>query len=153
MGTGPGSKFAFLEEDLAVDETLKRKILEVLDRHRVMTVATLRPDGWPQATTVGYASEGLTLPIHAYSHRDGCSVTGGYVYRGRALPDLVGAYLFGDYCNGRIWALRRLPNGRAEVSVLLESGRAISSFGEDAAGEILVCDHGGGTLRRLAAAP
>ena len=44
-----------------MDETLKSKILELLAGHRVMTVATLRPDGWPQATTVGYASEGLTL--------------------------------------------------------------------------------------------
>ena len=44
-----------------MDETLKRKILEILDQHRIMTVATLRPDGWPQATTVGYAHEGLTL--------------------------------------------------------------------------------------------
>jgi PPOX class probable F420-dependent enzyme len=44
-----------------MDETLKRKILEILDQHRIMTLATLRPDGWPQATTVGYASEGLTL--------------------------------------------------------------------------------------------
>ena len=44
-----------------MDETLQRKILELLNQHRIMTVATLRPDGWPQATTVGYASEGLTL--------------------------------------------------------------------------------------------
>lgn len=44
-----------------MDETLKRKILALLDEHRIMTVATLRPDGWPQATTVGYANEGLTL--------------------------------------------------------------------------------------------
>jgi len=44
-----------------MDETLKRKILEILDQHRILTLATLRPDGWPQATTVGYASEGLTL--------------------------------------------------------------------------------------------
>jgi PPOX class probable F420-dependent enzyme len=44
-----------------MDETLRRKILDLLDSHRVMTVATLRPDGWPQATTVGYANEGLTL--------------------------------------------------------------------------------------------
>ena len=44
-----------------MDETLRRKILDLLDRHRVMTVATVRPDGWPQATTVGYANEGLTL--------------------------------------------------------------------------------------------
>ncbi len=44
-----------------MDEKLRRKILELLDRHRIMTLATLRPDGWPQATTVGYANEGLTL--------------------------------------------------------------------------------------------
>jgi nitroimidazol reductase NimA-like FMN-containing flavoprotein (pyridoxamine 5'-phosphate oxidase superfamily) len=44
-----------------MDEEIKRKILTLLDQHRIMTIATLRPDGWPQATTVGYASEGLTL--------------------------------------------------------------------------------------------
>jgi len=44
-----------------MDEKLRRKILELLDQHRIMTLATLRPDGWPQATTVGYANEGLTL--------------------------------------------------------------------------------------------
>ena len=44
-----------------MDETLKRKILDILDQHRILSLATLRPDGWPQATTVGYASEGLTL--------------------------------------------------------------------------------------------
>lgn len=44
-----------------MDQALRQKILSLLDQHRIMTVATLRPDGWPQATTVGYASEGLTL--------------------------------------------------------------------------------------------
>jgi nitroimidazol reductase NimA-like FMN-containing flavoprotein (pyridoxamine 5'-phosphate oxidase superfamily) len=44
-----------------MDEALKRKILTLLDQHRIMTLATLRPDGWPQATTVGYVNEGLTL--------------------------------------------------------------------------------------------
>src|SRR6478736_4144394 len=44
-----------------MDEQIKRKILRLLDQHRIMTIATLRPDGWPQATTVGYANEGLTL--------------------------------------------------------------------------------------------
>jgi nitroimidazol reductase NimA-like FMN-containing flavoprotein (pyridoxamine 5'-phosphate oxidase superfamily) len=47
--------------EMRMDEKLSRKILELLDGHRIMTLATLRPDGWPQATTVGYASEGLTL--------------------------------------------------------------------------------------------
>jgi nitroimidazol reductase NimA-like FMN-containing flavoprotein (pyridoxamine 5'-phosphate oxidase superfamily) len=44
-----------------MDEEIRRKILTLLEQHRIMTMATLRPDGWPQATTVGYASEGLTL--------------------------------------------------------------------------------------------
>jgi nitroimidazol reductase NimA-like FMN-containing flavoprotein (pyridoxamine 5'-phosphate oxidase superfamily) len=44
-----------------VDEEIRKKILEMLDQHRIMTLATLRPDGWPQATTVGYVNDGLTL--------------------------------------------------------------------------------------------
>jgi nitroimidazol reductase NimA-like FMN-containing flavoprotein (pyridoxamine 5'-phosphate oxidase superfamily) len=44
-----------------MDATFRRKILELLDQHRIMTIATLRPDGWPQATTVGYVNDGLTL--------------------------------------------------------------------------------------------
>ena len=44
-----------------MDESIKRKILALLDQHRIMTIATLRPDGWPQATTVGYANDGLTI--------------------------------------------------------------------------------------------
>ena len=48
-----------------MDEEIRRKILSLLDQHRTMTIATLRPDGWPQATTVGYANEGLTLSSFA----------------------------------------------------------------------------------------
>ena len=44
-----------------MDDSMKRKILDLIESHRIMTIATLRPDGWPQATTVGYMSEGLTL--------------------------------------------------------------------------------------------
>jgi len=44
-----------------MDEEIRKKILALLDQHRIMTIATLRPDGWPQATTVGYVNEGLTL--------------------------------------------------------------------------------------------
>jgi Pyridoxamine 5'-phosphate oxidase len=47
-----------------MDEEIRRKILGQLEQHRIMTVATLRPDGWPQATTLGYASEGLTFFGH-----------------------------------------------------------------------------------------
>ena len=50
-----------------MDDTIRQKILDLLDQHRIMTIATLRPDGWPQATTVGYVNEGLTLTSCAVS--------------------------------------------------------------------------------------
>lgn len=90
---------------------------------------------------------GLTLPIWEYDHsQDDHSVTGGFVYRGAAYPALQGVYLYADYVSGRIWGLR--PNGaRWENHLLLESGRNISSFGQDAAGEVYVVDHAGEILR------
>jgi len=100
----------------------------------------------------GCDSAGLTLPVHAYGRRDGCSVTGGYVYRGSAIPTLAGAYLFGDYCTGRVWMLRRAPSGAVTVERLIDSKVEISSFGEDTAGELYLCDHGGGRILRLAPA-
>jgi len=91
---------------------------------------------------------GLSPPVHVYGHDEGCSITGGYVYRGSALPALVGAYLFADYCSGRISMLRAKGAAPAsDVAVLVSSERRVSSFGEDAAGEILVVDHGGELLR------
>lgn len=94
---------------------------------------------------------GLDLPIHEYGHELGCSITGGYVYRGRRIPSLVGWYLFGDYCSGRIWALRREGSG-VVVQELLKSSLSISSFGEDEAGELYVCDHLGGRIYRIESA-
>ncbi|HUG16438.1 MAG TPA: PQQ-dependent sugar dehydrogenase [Thermomicrobiales bacterium] len=84
--------------------------------------------------------EGKTPPVHVYSQPVGCqSVTGGYVYRGSASPIMSGAYLFGDFCAGQIWALRR--DGDDWVSSDLLSGSLlITSFGEDEAGEIYVVD-------------
>ncbi|MDE3051637.1 MAG: hypothetical protein KGJ48_17255, partial [Nitrospirota bacterium] len=90
-----------------------------------------------------------------YGHDQGrCSVTGGYVYRGRNLPALRGSYLFGDYCSGEIFAI---PVGSGAVAaneprVLRKSGMRISSFGEDVAGEVYVVDHRGG-LYRLGPSP
>jgi glucose/arabinose dehydrogenase len=91
---------------------------------------------------------GLEPPVWEYGHDRGCSVTGGYVYRGRALPGLAGRYLFGDYCSGTIWALERTPDGEVRVEALLRDG-AVSSFGEDEAGELYVCDHAAGVVSRL----
>jgi glucose/arabinose dehydrogenase len=100
----------------------------------------------------GCDRRGLTLPLHSYGHDQGCSVTGGYVYRGRAIPSLVGTYLFSDYCRGTLWGLRRSGDGEATVEVLLRTDMAVSSFGEDADGEIYLCDHRRGRVARVAAA-
>jgi glucose/arabinose dehydrogenase len=78
----------------------------------------------------------LVSPIWVYSHSQGCSVTGGFVYRGRAIPSLRGRYIVGDYCSGAVWTLR-VVNGRA-TSIRRESFRVpgLSSFGENARGEL-----------------
>jgi glucose/arabinose dehydrogenase len=94
--------------------------------------------------------EGLIMPVFEYGHEQGrCSVTGGYVYRGRNIPALQGRYLFGDYCSGEVFALP-IGNGIAggrEPSLLRTSRMKISSFGEDEAGEVYVVDHKGGLYR------
>lgn len=88
------------------------------------------------------------MPIVEYSHdTGGCSVTGGYVYRGEMLPDLQGTYLYGDWCSGTIWTARQDGAGNWTTDVSLESGRQISSFGEDEAGELYLVDYGGSILR------
>jgi glucose/arabinose dehydrogenase len=94
---------------------------------------------------------GLVLPIAEYGHGLGCSVTGGYVYRGAAFPRMVGVYFYGDFCSGRIWAL--YPDGAGEwtQAELLQSGLGISSFGEDEAGELYITDLQSGGLYRLVA--
>jgi glucose/arabinose dehydrogenase len=95
---------------------------------------------------------GLTLPVADYSHgANGCSITGGYVYRGAAISGLAGAYLYGDYCSGRIWALTPAAGGAWRSQLLLETGLAISSFGEDQAGELYITDLSGGGIYRLVA--
>ncbi|RMD80616.1 MAG: glucose dehydrogenase [Gammaproteobacteria bacterium] len=91
---------------------------------------------------------GLEPPVHAYGHEEGRAVIGGYVYRGRALPGLRGAYLFADYVSRRLWALRR-RGGRAVVCRLAALPDAPSSFGEDAAGELYLLGHRRGWLLGL----
>lgn len=96
---------------------------------------------------------GLIDPVAEYSHAEGCSITGGYVYRGAALPQLLGTYVYGDYCSGRVWGLGPAAGGRPAPRVLLESGLSISSFAEDLDGELYVLDHAGGRLHRFVPAP
>ncbi len=85
----------------------------------------------------------LVFPITAYSHGAGCSITGGYVYRGKAVPSARGRYFYGDYCQGTIWSLRavkgKLRGARRERFRVAN----VSSFGEDAAGELYAVGLGG----------
>jgi glucose/arabinose dehydrogenase len=83
-------------------------------------------------------------PVTEYTHGEGCSITGGYVYRGQQFPSMEGIYFFGDYCSGIIWGLLRVDDGTWEVARLLESGLQLSSFGEDHAGELYALDLNGG---------
>ncbi|MCB9770495.1 MAG: PQQ-dependent sugar dehydrogenase [Candidatus Omnitrophica bacterium] len=84
--------------------------------------------------------EGLTLPVTQYEHPEGCSMTGGYVYRGEKFPSMVGRYFFADYCLGKIWSIGQDDQGNWERAPTLhtETGYLISSFGQDEAGEIYV---------------
>ena len=77
----------------------------------------------------GCDAAGLTLPVFEYGHDAGCSVTGGEVYRGRAYPELSGTYLFGDYCEGTVWGMRRVDD-RWETGVLATTPYQILTFGE-----------------------
>ena len=91
----------------------------------------------------------LIDPIYEYSHADGCSVTGGYVYRGQALPAFRGVYLFADFCSGKLWGLLRGPDGAVQAQELYQTGRNISSFGQDASGELYITDQASGGIYRL----
>lgn len=92
--------------------------------------------------------EGLVAPFAEYSHSEGgCSVTGGYVYRGANLPGLTGIYLYGDYCSGLIWSSYRDSAGEWQTNLFMETGALITSFGEDEDGELYLVDHGGKILK------
>ncbi len=94
----------------------------------------------------------VTPPIAEYAHDQGCSVTGGYVYRGSDLPALQGYYIAGDYCTGRIWYAYREPAGAWKFGLWMQTEHIISSFAEDADGELYLLDYKG-AIYRLVAAP
>ena len=116
--------------------------------------------GWPImegtncfSSSSSCATEGLVLPVTEFSHGDGCSVTGGYVYRGEAIPELNGRYFYSDYCGG--W-LRSFvyENGAAtdpqDHTAEVGSLRNVTSFGTDAFGEIYVTTSGGDVWKLVA---
>jgi hypothetical protein len=96
----------------------------------------------------------LTRPRYQYAHTVGrCSITGGYVYRGTALPEVAGLYFFGDFCTGEIWTLdpssEALVDRTADLSPAAGATFQLVGFGEDGAGELLVVQMGAGTVYRV----
>jgi glucose/arabinose dehydrogenase len=86
----------------------------------------------------------MTLPVVEYSHSFGCSITGGYRYRGARYPAMRGLYFFADYCSGDIWGARESVSGNWTASVLLDTTLSLTTFGEDENGELYVGEQGGG---------
>jgi glucose/arabinose dehydrogenase len=97
---------------------------------------------------------GLALPAFEYNHTEGCSITGGYVYRGSALPALQGLYFYGDFCQGWVHSLRYVAGTVSEVTdwPALRAAGSLTSFGEDAAGELYVIE-GSGRVSKVVAGP
>jgi glucose/arabinose dehydrogenase len=95
--------------------------------------------------------KGLVLPVIEFDHsNNACSITGGYVYRGSAIPDLVGTYFYADYCAGFVRSFK-FAGGRATEEqswpALQPPGSLIGSFGEDADGELYICTGGGAVYK------
>ena len=89
----------------------------------------------------------LVFPIAVYGHDAGCSITGGYVYRGKAVPSARGRYFYGDYCNGTIWSLRTVKGKLRGLRREPFRVPNLSSFGEDPAGELYAVGLGGGLYK------
>ena len=85
-------------------------------------------------------------PVAEYSHSEGISITGGFVYRGTALPQLVGLYIFGDFGSGAIWSVQ---SSAPYTRTFLVRGSNISTFGQGADGELYVADLGSGQISKL----
>jgi len=111
--------------------------------------------GWPilegtrcyNETTCDTAD--LVLPVAEYEHAAGCSVTGGYVYRGTQFPALDGLYLYADYCRGSLWATWPSEGNTWSTALLLDTGQTVSSFGEDESGELYITDLSAGTVVQI----
>lgn len=91
---------------------------------------------------------GLEIPIFEYHHDEGCSITGGYVYRGQQFPEMEGNYFVGDFCQGTVWTVFG-ENGRFTSNRVYDSQLTISSFGEGADGELYLLDHVGGSVYHI----
>jgi uncharacterized repeat protein (TIGR01451 family) len=97
-------------------------------------------------------SGGLTIPATEYDHSQGCSVSGGTVYRGTRYPTLQGIYFFGDWCSGRIWGLQ-YTNSSWQSSLLSQTTLSIVSFAQDESGKLWVADYDGGAIYPIKEGP
>jgi glucose/arabinose dehydrogenase len=93
--------------------------------------------------STGCNRNGKFMPVVEYTHSQGCSVTGGFVYRGTAVPALTRLYVFADYCSGTIWTVPKGGTSPMTKHLLMDTSMQISSFGEDEHGELYVVDLGG----------
>ena len=112
-------------------------------------------EGNPLQPGVGLQQERQEAPAGRVLHSSNgrCAITGGYVYRGSTIPALKGWYLYGDYCSGEVWAVSATAGRPASPVRLLGagSGRLVSGFGEDASGELYLCDLAADAVYRIAA--
>jgi glucose/arabinose dehydrogenase len=97
----------------------------------------------------GCDQTGLTLPVAEYGHNQGCAVVGGVVIDDPTTPTINGRYIFTDNCSGRVWLLDTAGDGRREPVLALESGRSLSSIGEDGSGVVYLTDLAAGELLRV----
>jgi hypothetical protein len=111
--------------------------------------------GWPITEALhcykpsrGCDTNGITMPVVEYDHSEGCSIAGGYVYRGAAIPELDGTYFYADYCSGWIRSFRYVDGAAADEQQWIDSIGNVTSFGLDAGGELLVVTRGG-TIYRM----
>jgi glucose/arabinose dehydrogenase len=96
----------------------------------------------------GCTMTGLTLPIAEYDHSEGTTVIGGYLYHGIAISGLAGAYVFGDFGNGKVYQLTE-SSGTWTRTLLLSSGPHMSAFGQDSTGELYVIDYVNGSVFKI----
>jgi glucose/arabinose dehydrogenase len=92
---------------------------------------------------------GVQLPVYEYDHSRGCSITGGFVYRGAAIPEVAGEYFYSDYCTGFLASLTRNGSTVTSTDWGVASPGSVTSFGRDAAGELYVLTSGGEVLRMV----
>ena len=97
----------------------------------------------------GCDQSGKILPVAEYDHTVGCSITGGYVYRGSNFPSLAGYYFYGDYCSGRLFSLYNDPILGWTSVQLVDTPYTLSTFGEDEQGELYLADLGTGRLYNI----